>query len=553
MQLTGESSIWVRALRFAGAGLGGVCLASAFPDTSWAGLAWVGPALLLLAARGASSGGRWWLGWWAGWIQHGIALHWLWEIPVRGYPILGWLALVGYLALYPAAWLGVIGWWMRAEDRWRDRLRGALAAAAWWVVLEMVQARLLGGFPWNLLGASQYEMIPLIQIASVTGVYGLSFLVVWVSVAIYQSFWVIVRMPERRHGWLREIAVPGVVTLLLFGWGWYRVRCPAEGGRVLRVAVVQPSIPQTMIWDASAGSNRFEVLCGLTLEALQEPVDLVIWPEGALPGFLRYDPLVREAVAALARSNGVWMILGGDDAGVRLSGRRTDEPDYYNAAFLVSPEGRVADVYRKMRLVMFGEYIPWFEFLPFLRWFTPITGQYTPGQEASVFEMSLSESASNSRAEVFSSKVRAAPLICYEDVFPHLARRFLPGRPDCWVNLTNDGWFGESAAQWQHAANAVFRAVETGLPLVRCTNNGLTCWVDPWGRMRAVFRDSRGNIHGRGWARWSVPLPDPGSANYKTLYSRYGDWWGWFCGAYVIGLSLASWIRRKRSLTLAVS
>jgi apolipoprotein N-acyltransferase len=120
-------------------------------------------------------------------------------------------------------------------------------------------------------------------------------------------------------------------------------------------------------------------------------------------------------------------------------------------------------------------------------------------------------------------------LICFEDVFPHGARLHVTDQTDLLLNLTNNGWFGESAAQWQHAANAVFRAVENGVPLVRCTNNGLTCWIDATGRMRQVFRDAEGSEYGRGFLAVEIPLGPEGGLDAGTFYRRHGDWFGWGC------------------------
>ncbi|MEJ5237672.1 apolipoprotein N-acyltransferase [Limisphaera sp. VF-2] len=537
----------IRGARYGVALLAGLARALAVPTVSWAGLAWVAPALLVAAGHGAAPGQRWRLGYVAGLVQYLVSLHWLLEIPVRGYPVLGWLALSAYLALYPAAWLWWVGGFASEPGPWTSRTLRALTAAAAWVTLEMVQARLLGGFPWNLLGASQHAMIPLIQLAALTGVYGLSFLIVWVSLGLYHATRAIWTEPTRRHAWLPELALPGLALALVFAWGWLRVRHYAEDPHPLRVTVVQPSIPQTLIWDPGENSNRFAGLLQLTAEALREPADLLLWPEAAIPMPIRYDRATYEAVTELARNHRLWMIVGSDDAEpVRddPTGRATD---YFNATFLVSPEGNLRATYRKMRLVMFGEFIPLSRWLPFLRWFTPITGQYTPGRDPVVFELEQSVSGPARFAAQPGANLRTATLICFEDVFPHLTRRFARQGLDFLVNLTNDGWFGQSAAQWQHAANAVFRAVETGRPLIRCTNNGVSCWIDPLGRVRAVLRDRSGSVHGAGWAQWLVFLPDPAARQTPTFYTRYGDVWGWLCAAWTVAAVGVSMIGTRRA------
>ncbi|MGD1090150.1 MAG: nitrilase-related carbon-nitrogen hydrolase, partial [Verrucomicrobiota bacterium] len=128
------------------------------------------------------------------------------------------------------------------------------------------------------------------------------------------------------------------------------------------------------------------------------------------------------------------------------------------------------------------------------------------------------------------------PLICFEDTFPQLARAAVRDDTDFLVNLTNDGWFGQSAEQWQHMANAVFRAVENGVPLIRCTNNGVTCWIDSYGQLRVIFKDTKGSVYGVGSMTAQIPLP---SENHvPTFYNRHGDWFGWSCVVVAAGILL---------------
>ena len=166
--------------------------------------------------------------------------------------------------------------------------------------------------------------------------------------------------------------------------------------------------------------------------------------------------------------------------------------------------------------MIFGEYIPLEKKLPFIKWFTPIQGSFVPGDRAVPFEMP-------------SLAVTASVLICFEDVFPQLTRESTSRDTDFLVNLTNDGWFGEGAAQWQHAASAGFRAIENGLPLIRCTNTGLTCWFDACGRLRDVFRDKDGTIYGPGFMTVDVPLPGAGERVAPTFYHEHGDLFGRGC------------------------
>jgi apolipoprotein N-acyltransferase len=292
------------------------------------------------------------------------------------------------------------------------------------------------------------------------------------------------------------------------------------------VACVQPSIPQTMIWDAAESTNRFAQLLALSREALEQKPDLLLWPEAALP------PLDREGFAMLTNlvhDYGVPLLFGADDSAPRPGGGGMD---YFNSALLLDGQARVEGNYRKRKLVMFGEFVPWSRWLPFLRFLTPIEGGFTPGKEPAEFTLA-------------NPRVRLCPLICFEDIFPGVVRRSLTPDTDLLVNLTNNGWFGEGAAQWQHAATAIFRAVENGLPLVRSANNGLTCWVDAHGRIRAHFTDARGTIYGPGVFLAEIPLPAPAEREV-SFYRRHGDWFAWLCvGLAVLGRTPLLWRRRE--------
>jgi apolipoprotein N-acyltransferase len=181
---------------------------------------------------------------------------------------------------------------------------------------------------------------------------------------------------------------------------------------------------------------------------------------------------------------------------------------------------------------MFGEYIPLLRWLPFLKYLTPIQDGFTPGSRAIPFNLT-------------SLKVTTQVLICFEDTFPQLARAEVDPDTDFLVNLTNDGWFDEGAAQWQQAATGLFRAVENHRPLIRCANNGLTCWVDARGVLRDIFRDANGGVYGKGFLRAEIPLPAEGAGRELTFYTRHGDWFGWSCVG-ISGVLLAVKLGRGR-------
>jgi len=483
-------------------------LALSFPRANIAGLAWIAPALMLFAARGGSS---FRLGYLAGFAHYLVSLSWLLHIPVKFYPILGWIALAVYLALYPAAWVWLCLRTRRDDTTWLRRLGHALFCAVAWVAMEMIVSRMFSGFPWNLLGASQYRMLPLIQIASWTGVYGVAFLVVWFSVSLLNVADAAVRTPGAKHLWLREIFVPMLAVALVYAVGLRTIRQLPHQSNSIEIALIQPSIPQTMIWDPNAANERFTDLLKLTAAALTNKPDLVIWPEAAVPSLVRDDPAAQEAITSIARQNKVWIIIGADDFEDR--GAKREDRRYFNSSFLVSQNGEIVSTYRKRRLVIFGEYVPLIDWLPFIKYLTPITGGFTAGDKPVNFDLGT-------------NGPRTSVLICFEDIFPHYAREHATSDLDFLVNITNDGWFGESSAHWQQAACAVFRTVENGVPLVRCANNGISCWIDRDGAMRDVGFDHPKDVYRAGVKIVSVPW---GVARERTFYNRYGDVFGWTC------------------------
>lgn len=470
------------------------------------------------------------LGYMAGLARWLATLYWLLLIPFPMGAIAGWLALSSYLAFYSAVWVwfcwrlfprGALGEpWESGSSLIKrfssttliQRQVWALACAAVWVSLEMIQARFLTGFPWNFLGVSQYQLLPVIQIASFTGVYGVSFMVVWFSVSLACAAMAGLNQQRGARIFWGDVMLPMVGVAAVAWYGARQIVQQSTAERFITAALIQPSIPQTLIWDPKENTNRFRQLVQLSERALEKKPDLLIWPEAAVPNLLRYEPEAFEAITNLVRSSGAWMILGADDAVPRSGAAR--EFDFFNSSFLVSPDGDLAAGYRKRRLVVFGEYIPLVRWLPFLRHLLPIGDGFTPGEQPIPFAMPELGAVTS-------------VLICFEDTFPHLAREYVSDDTDFLLNLTNNGWFGESAAQWQHAATAAFRAIENGLPLVRCANNGLSCWVDPLGNMHAIhFEDGPEDIYGAGFKLVRIPML---KQRNTTVYHTYGDWFGWTC------------------------
>lgn len=321
--------------------------------------------------------------------------------------------------------------------------------------------------------------------------------------------------------------LPMLAVTATFMAGYGKLLEPGPSGPELTVALVQPSIPQTMIWDQADSDRRFQDLLKLSEQALSNQPDVLIWPESAVPGMVRYDREMNGPITSLARDHKVWMIINSDDAEAT-----TTDTNYFNSAFLISPDGQLMDDYKKQHLVIFGEYVPLANALPFLKWLTPITGGFTPGDGPVSFNLT-------------DYRVQTSVLICYEDTFPQLARKAVGPDTDFLVNLTNDGWFDHGAAQWQHAAAAVFRTVENNVPLIRCANNGLTCWIDARGRIRREFVTRDQGIYGTGYMIAHMTLLPRSQSHTPTFYWQHGDWFGWACVALAGLRILRAWRNLK--------
>ena len=391
---------------------------------------------------------------------------------------------------------------------WAGRSGLALTAAAFWTALEWVRGWFLSGFPWCFVGISQWKQLPLLQLAALTGVCGVSFVVCWCSMALVGALAVLLANPRRRSAWMSETRLPLLAVLFLCAWGFWRAvglrQSDANRAERVSVALIQPAVPQTLLWDEERASDHFAKLRVLSEQALAVRPDLLVWPEGGFglngSNYATMTNLIHQAGTA-------WVFNHLDETGEGAESR------FYNANFQVSKSGRLESIYRKCRLVIFGEYVPLEKWLPFLHWLTPIGSSFTPGDGPVFFTFPDLD-------------LEASPLICFENVFAGGIRHHVRDTTDFLLELTNDGWFGEGSEQWQHAAHSAFRAVENGVALVRCTNNGLTCWFDRAGIMHDLFTGVGGSVYSEGWE--AISLPRGGGAT-PTFFRQHGDWFAWAC------------------------
>lgn len=425
--------------------------------------------------------------------------------------------LVAYLSLFPAAFSVIV-------NRLTRRLGTAavLIAPAVWVATELGRTYIWDGFPWELLGYSQVRQLPVAQIASVVGVYGLSGFVALVSAGA-----AFVALDDRRRRWW---AAAGIAVLLvgLTAWGAVRLRRGTldTQGTVVRVAVIQGNIAQEQKnaayeGDPLLGAAITARYLAMTRAAVARGATFIIWPESSVPFYFDQDPRRAEPIRRLAREAHVTILLGSDQieaAGAPAPGRPPDNR-YYNAAFVVGPDGRTKAAYRKIHLVPFGEYVPLKRLLFFVGPIVQAVSDFSPGTRAVMLP-------------VAGHKVSTA--ICYEVIYASLIRDFVQDGSELLTTITNDAWYGRSSAPFQHWEQAAMRSIEEGRFLARAANTGISGFVDPYGRVRQQSRmfDS------------AILADDLRFLTDRTIYSRIGDLVAWLSLALTVAALLATGGRR---------
>ncbi|MDD5692839.1 MAG: apolipoprotein N-acyltransferase, partial [Candidatus Omnitrophica bacterium] len=437
-------------------------------------------------------------------IFWGFTVYWLVHVT-----LLGTVILILYLALY----FGAFGALFTASDRDLGAA-GLFFIPCTWVLLEYGRSHLFTGFPWALIGFSQYKNLPVIQIADLTGAWGVSFLVIFFNVAFY-LIW-------RGKMKLRISFICAAILILSFSYGFYKLNrggaCRTDKGAV-KIAVIQGNIPQHLKWDVSARNfilNRYKEL---TLESAGDKPELIIWPEASVPGILGEDDAVFEQVFSLAGSLNTDILAGA----VSHSGA-----NYFNSALFIDKSGRPLKAYHKLHLVPFGEFIPFKETFPFLQTIAPI-GDIQPGKEYTIFDR----------------PAKFGVLICFEDLFPELSRRFVKEGAGFLVNITNDAWYKETSAAAQHFSASVFRAVENRVYLARAANTGISGFIDPLGRIVSPVRDTAGkDIFVRGFSTAEICL-----AEGRSFYNRYGDIFVIFC--FLFDACVIIWFLKSKNSSRA--
>ena len=499
----------------------------------------------------------------AGWGAWFCILIWLRHI-YPPYGLVGLALLSAYLGLYALAWLAALRWAaprLKVASR-AKRLAGLVALAGWWIVLDWLRGTLFTGFPWLPLSAAFWEFPLLLQIAAWTGQWGVTFMIVLFNLGLVcgtgpEPAVGNAPTPRRKIWWPARCGAEMLVPLglffgaLLLSLLLFSSKKRAEV-RLLRAGLVQPWTPPLLKWDASAEDKNRDILLNLTQsfayhEGSRNNVDLILWPEAALPVYFQGPDAEpnRQALDNIVNHLGVPLLLGGIGETNPPSGRH-ETPGPFDGVFLTRPgAGFAKEVYAKRHLVPFGEYNPVRNWLPFLGKVVPIDSDTVPGQSAVTIPLTLSSGRT----------VHAGPLVCYEDIFAGLANDQARAGADFLVVVTNDAWFGTGGGALQHAAHSVLRAIETRRPIVRCGNDGWSGFIDQDGDAFPLEKNGR-NIE-RGWiltahgttyfqgAGALYLYTNPQFDGVETFYVRFGDWFVGLSALLALGGALV--LRRATS------
>ncbi|MCP4003296.1 MAG: apolipoprotein N-acyltransferase [bacterium] len=440
---------------------------------------------------------------------------WLYIVVYRfgGAPgLVGFLAVL-IMALYVGLHVGLAG----ALSAWLEPIAGRFGLVvlpAAWVASEYLRTfDVFGGFPWAFLGYAPHADGPILELASLGGVWGLSFLLAFFA------------------GLLARARATAAIALLcvahLVGLGLRLWQLPEADAPLLKAALVQGNIAQNMKWDPKLAEDHFKLHLATSRMVAAEGVELILWPESAAGILVENQPHYALELQALARETGAVLVIGG--VGINWSDPPAD-PSFSNSVFAVTPEAGIVDRYDKAQLVPFGEYIPLRAVLNFLSWLAPGlagTSDLAPGPGPRVL---------NNLPSLQQNHAPAA-LICYEVIYPDLVRAAVRDGARLFLNLTNDAWYGRSSAPHQFLAIAATRSAEHGIPMLRAANTGVSAVVDPGG---VVLK------HTPIFEQWALPVDVPLARKQTTLYTMLGDWVVWLSGSFLIGMGGIGLVQRNR-------
>ncbi len=483
----------------------GALLVLIFPPFDFFPLAWVALIPLLISLEGKTVKTSFFLGTLTGFLCFIGTVYWIYNSMYfyGRVPAVISVFIVITLCLYLGLYVGIFSVLFNYLTRY-SRFPALFIAPVLWVTLEFLRTYAFTGFPWSVIGYSQYKFLTLIQIADITGVYGVSFLVVALNGAIFDVFhWPkkFSRMPLFER-WPMTVGLLflGFILVLSLSYGMWRLSTDEQGQKI-RASVIQGNIDQDKKWDIHYQREILDIYKGLTRTASEFSPDLIIWPETALPFSFGSDEPLSAEVREFQKASGIYLLSGS----ILVKDVKDNKNILSNSAVLLSPEGEIQSVYDKIHLVPYGEYVPLRKFLPFIEKLVVGIGDFTAGQEHTVMHM---------------LPAKISTLICYEIIFPGLVRKFAEKGANLFVSITNDAWFGRSSAPYQHFSMTVLRAVENRVPVLRAANTGISGFIDAKGNIKR-----KSKIFVKDALTEDIRL---GSFE-KSFYAKYGDLFAFLC------------------------
>ena len=489
----------------------GILLTVSFPKLNMGLFAWISLVPLFFAIKDKRPFESFWLGIICGLTHFGGILYWIpstiityGNLPaIIGYPV--YIVLVFYLSLFVAGFTFFL-----AILKKRIGLSLVTGAPFLWVSFEYLRSLLFSGFPWEILGYSQFLHPLIIQIADITGVFGISFLIVLVNSAI--STLLFFNEKKSINSLIKETLVTLIILLATIGYGYWKLKesnLSSGKERMIRVGVVQGNIDQKLKWDPLFQKETMDIYRQLSFEAARERLDIIVWPEAAVPFYFQSHEKYRLDILNISKQTKSHLLFGSPARDYR-EGRA----DYFNSAYLIGPRGKIRGRYDKVHLVPFGEYVPLKNLFIFADKMVESIGDFSPGDSIRPLEASFG---------------KIGVLICFEGIFPDISRGLVKRGADCLINITNDAWFGKSSAPYQHLSMAAFRAVENRVFIVRSANTGVSAFINTAGKIVAktdIF--SQEVITGR------IAL----TKKRMTFYTVYGDIFAYLCAGILLILIL---------------
>jgi len=442
--------------------LSGVVLAAAYPPVDLGMLAWIALAPLLFALRHAGSITAAGMGMLFGLVFVTGVFYW-----IPGLADISWPSFFLWLCIFSLYFM-CYGFIYSIISK-RIGLGIIIGGPALWVVMEYIRSNLFFlAWPWNLLGQSQYQFLPVIQISDITGIYGISFVIVLLNQFLSLIPDLFVSQNQRNVLFFKRKNIPALsVTvlsafLLVFAYGWYK-QGNFSGNKKLKVALIQgnQTVKDRMSFkDQAAYLKEYKQL---SENACKEKPDLIVWPASSLPAPLESSRLVRYQVGKLVREKKVFLVAGGAGS-EKMKPKDRSVPAYSNSEFLIDPSGRLRGRYNKMRLLPFNEYLPLQGIIKWPGWLTTLKDGFTPGKEFFLFDV---------------KGAKFGTPICWENMFSGLFRQFVKQGANFMVSVTNEEFFGRTAAPYQTLAATVFRAVENRVAIARCAPTGVSAFILP--------------------------------------------------------------------------